>query len=116
MTYLKIENNKGLYRIDSTSEDWIELDQISKDDLLKLLEIATTKEFKMDEYKDELLQNPAHNIIYKNIYGKFMELLANKTRFQDSVNSMYKSAIDKYTVELNEDKNASSKKNQWVAV
>lgn len=108
MTYLKIDNNKGFYRTDATSEDWIELDQISKDDLLKLLKVATTSDFEMDEYKDELLQNPAHNIIYRNIYGKFSELLTNKTRFQDSVNSMYKSAIDKYTVELNEEDNASS--------
>jgi len=110
MTYLKIENNKGFYRIDASSEEWIELDQIGKDDLMILLDLATTQEFSMDEYKDELLQNPAHNIIYKNIYDKFTKLLNNKTRFQDSVNSMYKSAIDKYTVELKEDdeeKNAS---------
>lgn len=103
MTYLKIDNNKGYYRIEGTTEDWFELDQISKDDLLKLVEIATSEEFVMVEYKDELLQNPAHNIIYKNIYGKFIELLSNKTRFQDSVNLMYKSAIDKYTIELTEE-------------
>jgi len=103
MTYLKIDDNKGYYRTEGTSEEWVELDQISKDDLLKLIEKATTEEFVMDEYKDELLQNPAQNIIYKNIYGKFTELLSNKTRFQDSVNLMYKSAIDKYTIELNEE-------------
>lgn len=103
MTYLKIDNNKGYYRIEGATENWIELDQIGKDDLLKLLEIATTEEFEMDEYKDELLQNPAHNIIYKNIYGKFTELLANKTRFQDSINLMYKSAIDKYTIEITDE-------------
>jgi hypothetical protein len=103
MTYLKIDNNKGYYRLEGASEDWVELDQISKDDLLKLLEKATTEEFLMDEYEDELLQNPAHNIIYKNIYGKFTELLSNKTRFQDSVNLMYKSAIDKYKIELAEE-------------
>lgn len=88
--------------MDAGSNDWIELDQISKDDLLKLLDIATSQEFSMDEYEDALLQNPAHNIIYKNIHGKFSELLNNKTRFQDSVNSMYKAAIDKYTLELEE--------------
>ncbi|WP_298533602.1 hypothetical protein [uncultured Algibacter sp.] len=103
MIYLKIDKNKGYYRLKGTSEEWTELDQINKDDLLKLLEKATTEEFSMDEYKDELLQNPAHNIIYKNIYGKFTELLSNKTRFQDSVNLMYKSAIDKYKIELMEE-------------
>lgn len=106
MTYLRIDNNKGYYRTDNTNDDWVEIDQISKDDLLKLLSIATTSDFEMDDYDNELLQNPAHNIIYRNIYGKFSELLNNKSRFQDSVNAMYRSAIDKYTVEkdnLNED-------------
>ncbi len=99
MTYLKIDNNKGFYRTDKSKEEWMELDQLTKDHLLKLLEIATQVEFEMDDYKDELLQNPAHNIIYRNIYGKFIELIKNKTRFQDSVENMYKSAIEKYTLE-----------------
>jgi hypothetical protein len=102
MIYLKIKDNKGFYRIDETSEDWVELDQIGKEHLLKLLELATDKDFEMEEYKDELLQNPAHNIIYKNIYGKFTEFLNNKTRFKDSVDTMYKSAIDKYKVQEEE--------------
>lgn len=99
MKYLKIENNKGFYRIDSTKEEWSELDQINKDQLLTLLKFASTEEFEMDEYKDELLQNPAHNIIYKNIYEKFIDFLGNKTRFQDSVEAMYKTAIEKYKVQ-----------------
>lgn len=98
MIYLKIDNNKGFYRIDKSKEEWMELDQISKDHLIKLMEIATQEEFVMDEYKDESLQNPAHNIIYRNIYGKLVELLNNKTRFQDSIEAMYKSAIEKYTI------------------
>lgn len=99
MKYLKIESNKGFYRIDKTKEEWSELDQINKDQLLTLLKFASTEEFEMDEYKDELLQNPAHNIIYKNIYEKFIDFLGNKTRFQDSVEAMYRSAIEKYKVQ-----------------
>lgn len=99
MKYLKIESNKGFYRIDKTKEEWSELDQINKDQLLTLLKLASTEEFEMDEYKDELLQNPAHNIIYKNIYEKFIDFLGNKTRFQDTVEAMYKSAIEKYKVQ-----------------
>ena len=99
MKYLKIDSNKGFYRIDTTKEEWTELDQINKDQLLTLLKFASTEEFKMDEYKDELLQNPAHNIIYKNIYEKFIDFIGNKTRFQDSVEAMYKTAIEKYKVQ-----------------
>lgn len=96
MKYLKIENNKGFYRTDATVDVWTELDQINKDHLLILLKIASVEDFEMEEYKDELLQNPAHNIIYKNIHGKFIDFIGNKTRFNDSVEAMYKQAIDKY--------------------
>jgi len=72
MKYLKIENNKGFYRTDTTKDEWSELDQINKDQLLILLKFASIEEFEMDEYKDELLQNPAHNIIYK-IYMKSLK-------------------------------------------
>jgi hypothetical protein len=102
MKYLKIENNKGFYRIDTSQENWIELDQINKDQLLFLLKFASTVDFEMDEYKDELLQNPAHNIIYKNICGKFNDFLNNKTRFQDSVEVTYKQAIEKYKLQNQE--------------
>lgn len=98
MKYLKIENNKGFYRLDAAVENWTELDQINKDHLLILLKFASTEDFEMDEYKDELLQNPAHNIIYRNLFGKFMDFLNNKTRFQDSVEAMYKSALEKYII------------------
>lgn len=96
MKFLKIENNKAFYRINPSIEDWTEIDQINKDHLLILLTSASDVEFDMDDYNEELLQNPAHNIIYKNIWGKFTEFLKNKTRFKDSVEAMYKQAIEKY--------------------
>lgn len=102
MKYLKIERDKGYYRIDATKDDWIDLDQISKDDLLNLLDIASKEDFEMDVYESELLQNPAHNIIYKNISTKFSEFLTNKTRFRDTAETMYVTAKLRYTAELEE--------------
>jgi hypothetical protein len=99
MKYLKIESNKGYYRLDTSQDIWTDLDQINKEHLLELLKIASSGEFEMDEYKNELLQNPAHNIIYQNIYSKFSDFLTNKTRFQDSVEATYKLAIEKYQLQ-----------------
>lgn len=46
MKYLKIDNNKGYFIKDVINPmNWIEIDQIEKDDLLNLLEIATTQDF-----------------------------------------------------------------------
>jgi hypothetical protein len=68
--------------------------------MLSLVKLATEEQFEMEEYKDELLQNPAHNIIYRNIYAKFKDLLNNKSRFKDTVESMYKAALEKYAAKI----------------
>ena len=100
MKYLKIENNKGYFRLDSIETSWMELDKINKDNLLGLLKLAGgSEEFEMDDYVDELLQNPAHNIIYKNLFLKFRDFIDNKTRFKDSVESTYKTALEKYKID-----------------
>ena len=42
MKYLKIDNHKGYFIKDKNNPtDWTEIDQIEKDDLLNLLDIAT---------------------------------------------------------------------------
>lgn len=99
MKYLKIEDNRGFYY--KTSEEgentWKEIDKIDKEDLLELLNKAISSEFEMDEYNEENLAHKAHQIVYKNISEKFEELLANKSRFKDESESLYKEAIEKYS-------------------
>lgn len=101
MKCLKIEDNKGLYTTDGAK--WELIDKISKEDIMKLLNIIINDEVEMDEFSEEKLANQAHQIIYGNIYAKFMELLNNKTRFKDESESMYKKAIDKYSCKLQEE-------------
>ncbi|MCB2310619.1 hypothetical protein LGL55_05715 [Clostridium tagluense] len=96
MKYLKLEDNKGLYTING--DEWKGIDKINKDDLMKLLDLAiSSEEFEMDKYDKDMIRNPAHEIIYGNIYIKFIELLNNKVRFKDESERMYKEAIDKYS-------------------
>lgn len=95
MIYLKIDNGKGLFF--KEPDQWIEIDQIGKEDLLTLLDKAISDEFEMDEYNSDLLQNKAHQIIYKHLFQKFNELKENKNRFKDESEQLYKGAIEKYT-------------------
>lgn len=99
MKYLKIEDNKVYFRTDNNIE-WKGIDQIDKDDLLELTFLAVEKEFEMDEYIKESIGNQAHQIIYKNIYDKFFELIGNKSRFSDESDSLYKNAFEKYSNEI----------------
>ncbi len=97
MKYLKIESNQCFYIKDSnTPTIWTKIDQIDKDDLMMLLEIATTQEFELDNYDENLIGNKAHQIIYKHISEKFTSLLNNKDRFKDEADNMFKVALEKY--------------------
>ena len=99
MIYLKIDNNKGYYLKNVEGVEVItEIDQICKEDLLYLLKKVINDNFEMDEFKPELLSNKAHMIIYKSLYEKFTELKANKNRFVEESESLYKEALDKYTI------------------
>ncbi len=95
MIYLKIENGKGYFS--KEPDQWIEIDQIGKEDLLTLLDKAISDDFEMKDYNADLLQNKAHQIIYKHLSQKFNELKENKNRFKDESEQLYKSAIEKYT-------------------
>ena len=73
MKYLKIENNKGHFL--SSSTEWTEIDKISKEDLMYLLNKVVYEDFEMDEYVEEEIGHKAHQIVYKSIYEKFSELV-----------------------------------------
>lgn len=95
MKHLRIENRQGQYLIEEG--DWKFIDKLNKEDLLKLAYFALEEGFEMDEYSEEAIKNPAHQIIYKNIYDKLLHLTENKDRFKDESAQKYKNAFDKYS-------------------
>lgn len=105
MKCLIIENGKGFFSLNGVSKT--QLDLISKDDLLKILNLIleTGEDVSMDEYDDNKLYQAAHRIIYRNLYQKFQDLSLNKTRFKDESSVLYRSAIEKYGAMLGNDNN-----------
>lgn len=97
MKCLKIENGSGYFL--GSDGTFIEIDNIGKDDILRLLDIATDEmqDFKMDIMVDGQIKNEAHRIIYGSLSEKFSEILVNKKRFSDESQSMFKDALEKYT-------------------
>lgn len=96
MKCLRINNGKGEFSLDGAN--FAELDSITKEDILNLLNTAlgSEGEFEMDEYDADLISNPAHKIIYSNLYEKFNELIDNRQQFIDDVEDLYKDAYDQY--------------------
>ena len=79
-------------------EKWSEISILTKEDLMSLLDKAIALDFEMDPDNEDLIQNKAHQIIYKNLFEKFAQLLSNKTRFKDESELLYKDAIEKYSL------------------
>ena len=66
MKYLIIEKNRAYYQLDSSGSK-IEIDQISKEDLLKLVELCLEDEdFEMDTFDSSSIPQAAQQIIYRN--------------------------------------------------
>ncbi len=95
MKILKIENGKGYFCI-ANNGDWIQIDNIDKDCLMKLLNIFLESDVEVDGYDEERIQNQAQQIIYKSVFEKFSNLKENKNKFKDESDRMYLSAIQKY--------------------
>ena len=96
MKCLKIENCRGHYSIDGNA--WKEIDKITKEELLQLLNTGLKEGFDMDDIDEKEVKNKAHEIIYRNLYGKFQELNSNRTRFEDESNILFKDAVEKYSI------------------
>jgi hypothetical protein len=68
MKLLSIRDSKGYYLAESGKHQ--PLDQIVKEDLLRLVDLTLTTDAEMDDYDASLLQNQAHQIIYENLWSK----------------------------------------------
>ena len=103
MKFLIIENGQAKYTVDPNVPASIRIDQLSKDDLLKLIELCMNDDtFEMDSYDEALLQNKAHQIIYKNIHQKLEDLRKQRVRFSDEKTVLFRTAINKYTADLSD--------------
>lgn len=101
MEYLKIKDNRGFFLREEVGKEptWYPIDTITKDDLYIFLKKIVSDDFQMQEYDEILLSNTAHQIIYKNLYEKFTDLISSRTKFKDESQNLYKSALEKYRIE-----------------
>jgi hypothetical protein len=99
MKILKIDDNKGFYRVSAESE-WAEIDSINKEDLMALLDAFLESDVEMDSPDDEELQNQAQRIIYKSIFEKLSNLLEDKNKFKDESDRKYQKEIKKYSADF----------------
>ena len=74
------------------------IDKIDKTVLLRLVNSALEDGFEIDEYNDVELKNQAHQIIYKSISEKLLDLHQKRSQFRDESDRLYLDAYEKYKV------------------
>ncbi len=95
MKLLKIDNNQGLFLVEEDEHKLV--DKITKEDLLRLVDLTLTQEdIEFDEYNADLLKNPAHQIIYKNVFENLKSLQERKDGFLDDTETLYLAEYERY--------------------
>lgn len=94
MKLLKIENSLGHY-LNETGQ-YNHIDKITKEDLLRLVDLALKEEVVFDEYDESVLQHSAHQIVYKSILDKLDDLNNRKGEFKDTSERMFLDEHEKY--------------------
>lgn len=100
MKLLKIEDNQGLFL--DKKKAFSPIDTITKEDLLRLVDLTLAEEVEFDEFDDVTIRNPAHQILYKSIYEKLRELKNRKEEFKDESERLYLQEYEKYREEASQ--------------
>jgi len=94
MKLLSIENNLGLYL--GESGQYNPVDKITKEDLLRLVNLTLREDVLFDEYDENAIKNQAHQIVYKSIFEKLRGLRDRKQEFIDESERLYLKDYEKY--------------------
>ena len=94
MKLLKIEDNLAHFL--STDGDFISIDRITKEDLLRLVNLTLTEQADFDDYDSDAIKNPAHQILYRSIFEKLRGLSDRKEEFMDESERLYLQEYEKY--------------------
>jgi hypothetical protein len=94
MKLLKIEGNQGLYLAESG--DYNPIDKITKEDLLRLVNLTLQQDVGFDEYDENAVKNQAHQIVYRSVFEKLRSLRDRKQEFIDESERLYLKEYEKY--------------------
>jgi hypothetical protein len=97
MKLLKVEDNHGYFLGDDDA--FRPVDRITKEDLLRLVDLTLTEEVEFDDYDSEAIKNQAHQILYRSIYEKLSGLRDRKEEFTDDSQRLYLQDYEKYRKE-----------------
>ena len=89
--------NESIGQFLTADGDYALIDRITKDDLLRLVDhILDDEATELDAYDDQLIKNQAHQVIYKSVYQKLVELKGRRQEFIDESARLFLEDYEKY--------------------
>jgi hypothetical protein len=103
MQLLKIDDNLGQFL--DTAGVFQPIDKITKEELLRLVDLTLREEVEFDQYDDTKIKNQAHQIVYKRVYEKLLELKERRQAFLDESARLYLTEYERYKGEASQESN-----------
>lgn len=97
MKILKISDSQGYFL--GEGQEYAPIDKITKDDLLRLVDLTLEEDVSFDEFSEETLRNQAHQIIYRSIFQKLEELEKRKNEHKDESDRLFLNEYQRYSPE-----------------
>lgn len=97
MKLLKISDNSGHYLLPDGS--YVPMDKLTKEDLLRLVNLVLAGSVEFDAYDEKLVKNQAHQIIYKSVYEKLKNISERREEFLDESARQYLKEYERYKPE-----------------
>jgi hypothetical protein len=94
MKLLKIECNAGHFL--TAEGGYAPVDKLTKEDLLRLVDLTLGDDVELDGFDEEALPNQAHQIIYKSVCEKLRDLRDRRQGFTDESERLYLHEYEKY--------------------
>jgi len=95
MKLLKVDGTQGFFCDDKGN--YSEIDKITKEDLLRLVNLTLKEEqVEFDPYDETVVKNLAHQVIYKSIVQKLNSLRERRKEFTDESERLYLADYEKY--------------------
>ncbi len=100
MKLLKADSEQGFFLAEDGT--YRVIDQITKEDLLRLVRSVLNDDVEFDEYDEEVIKNQAHQVVYKSIYRNLQSLKERKQEFIDESERLYLEDYKRYTEEASQ--------------
>lgn len=94
MKLLRIENHLGQFLTKDGSYHII--DEITKDNLLWIMERVLDSTGELEPYDEEKIKNQAHQVVYKSLYNNLKALEERRQEFIDESERLYLEDYKKY--------------------